>query len=340
MKKIFFLFAAILITNSFLSAQKGNDKVELQLTLRDGSIMKGTTKMNNVELKTDYGKLDIPIKNVSSIEFGIVENPSLKDKVANLVKQLSDPNEDTRKNAYQQIIALGVQAIPTLKNYIYSDKYEAGAYADFTADAALKELQIMNNVNDSSSDKDVVTIDFIYVMGGIYNLPNVNLQTEYGALTIPREKIKKMDVYYSEGGEGAQKTFVLMANKNISGNANGGWLHTGINIKPGQKIDINATGEVYLASLAASYKPDGTYVNSTNYNYGTEGETNYNTNSAYSYPTYGSVVYKIGSNETALKAGSKFTGTANNGGMLYLAIYETVFNASNTGSYTVKIKIH
>jgi hypothetical protein len=174
-------------------------------------------------------------------------------------------------------------------------------------------------------------------MGGIYNLPSISLQTEYGTLTIPREKIKKMDVYVSGGdGSGSDKTIILQANKHISGNANGGWLRTGINVKSGQKIDIIASGEVYLASLAASYKPDGNYVN-TNTSYNDEGIYN---SSANVYPTYGNVVYKIGENGTPLKGGSKFSGNATSNGMLYLSIYETVYNAANTGSYAVKIKIH
>lgn len=339
MKISIILYLAFLCLPFLALSQKNNDKVELQVTLRDGSIMKGTTKMSSVELKTDYGKLDIGIKNVSAIEFGIIDVPAVKEKIVSLVKQLSDPTEETRRNAYQEIIKIGLQAIPALKNIIYSDKYEPEAFADFTAEAALKELQIMNNVSDATSDKDVVTIDFAYVMGGIYSLPSVNLQTEYGALVIPREKIKRLDVFYSDNAEGAQKTFVLMANKHISGNANGGWLRTGINVKPGQKIEISASGEVYLASLAASYKPDGTYVSSNNAGYdGGEGY-NYNTN-VNAYPTYGNLVYKVGSNEAVKKAGSKFVGNIEGGGMLYISIYETVYNASNTGNYTVKIKIN
>ncbi len=335
MKNFFTLIAIIAFSSLLTFAQKASDKVELQVSLRDGSTMKGTTKMNNVELKTDYGKLDIPIKNVSSIEFGIIENTTLKEKIINLTKLLSDANEDTRKNAYNEILGMGVSAIPTLKNFIFSDKYEAGSYADFTADAALKELQIMNGVSDNSSDKDIVTIDYAYIMGGIYNLSSISLQTEYGTLTIPREKIKKMDVFFSEGdSNGSEKTLILQANKHISGNTAGGWLRTGINIKSGQKIEISANGEVYLASLAASYKPDGNYVINNS-----DSDAAYNSGNTSTYPTYGCVVYKIGEIGTSLKAGSKFTGTATTSGMIYLSIYETVYNAANTGSYTLKIRI-
>src|SRR3989339_277914 len=338
MRKIIYSLLLLSFT-SMLFAQKGNEKVELQVFFRDGSNMKGTTKLNTIELKTDYGKLEIPVKNVNSIEFGIVENRALKDKIIAPVKLLSDPNEEIRGKAYKDIIDMGIQAIPALKAFIASDKYEPDAYADYTAESALKELQILNNINDNASDKDVVNFDNVFVVGGTYNLSNINLETEHGALNISRDKIKKIDVYYFEPGDGSQKTFNLAANKYISGNNAGGWLATNINVKVGQRIEITATGEVFLASLAASYKPDGTYVSTTN-NVGNEGDPyNYNTGTANTYPTYGSLVYKIGQNGQAIKAGSKYSGVANNSGIIYISIYETVFNATNTGSYNVKIKV-
>lgn len=56
-------------------------------------------------------------------------------------------------------------------------------------------------------------------------------------------------------------------------------------------------------------------------------------------PAYGNVVFKIGENGISTKAGAKFNDKVNESGMLYLSIYETVFNASNTGYYIVKLKL-
>ena len=51
------LFILILLISSNLFAQS---KTEFTLTLKDGNIVTGTTKVSNVLLVTDYGKLDIP----------------------------------------------------------------------------------------------------------------------------------------------------------------------------------------------------------------------------------------------------------------------------------------
>lgn len=109
-------------------------------------------------------------------------------------------------------------------------------------------------------------------------------------------------------------------------------------LKQGQKFSITASGEVTFASLSGSkYKPDGSIAGTTTAPIA-DYEGDYGSGST--YPAYGNVVYKIGETSTqVLKAGAKFNGVAATSGMLYISIYETVYNASNTGSYTVKISL-
>jgi hypothetical protein len=178
-------------------------------------------------------------------------------------------------------------------------------------------------------------------MGGTYNFSKMDVKTEYGNLSVPKEKIRSIDVSVPiETGKG-EYSFKLVASKHISGNV-GGWLKTGIQMKAGQKFTIVSGGEISLASLSnAKYKPDGSskaegaadFVKP----YGTTDEGEF---TGGGYPTYGQVVYKIGENSTeVLKAGSKLNGTAKTSGILMIAIYETVFNANNKGAYNVKVSL-
>jgi hypothetical protein len=309
---------------------------EVKLTLRDGNVMSGTTKLTNVVLITDYGKLDIPIKSVSSIAVGIPGDKSLTDKIAALVKQLNNSNEEMRKNAYSELTGLPIGAVPVLSDYIFSPKYEASSFTDYNADMALSEMKGKFNISDDFNAKDIVTMDFQYTMGGVYDFKKIDLKTEYGQLSIPKEKISQIDIIYIPG-EGGDMSFTLQGSKHISSNTTGGWLKTGIMLKPGQKFSIFATGEVTLASLSGNkYKPDGT-VNGTNNVEGEDGGEGGNTGG--NYPVYGNVVYKVGENGTLMKAGAKFSGSSPTGGMLYISIYETVYNATNTGSYSVKVNL-
>lgn len=334
MKKI---IGVALVVFGAIGMNAQND-VELKLTLRDGNVVSGTSKMASVSLTTAYGKLEVPIKNVTALDLGIVSDKATSDKVGNLIKQLSNSNEQMRKTAYDELVKMDIKAIPAISDFIYSSKYEPSTYTDYTADGAMGELQSKFNVLDNISDKDVVSIDYEYSMGGIYEFAKIDLKTEYGTLSIPKEKIKHIDVMYTGDSGSGDMTFKLLATKHISSNTSGGFLKTGIMLKQGQKFSITASGEVTFASLSGSkYKPDGSIAGTTTAPIA-DYEGDYGSGST--YPSYGNVVYKIGETSTqVLKAGAKFNGVAATSGMLYISIYETVYNASNTGSYTVKISL-
>ena len=321
----YILIFALIISN-WCFAQS---KTEFTLTLKDGNIVTGTTKVTNVVLSTAYGKLDVPIKNVTSIELGVKPDYTQKENITNLAKQLLNSNEEMRNKAYSSLVALSVGSIPVLEEIIFSGTYEPSNFNDFTLTNALNELKATHGVGNNYKTKDIVVIDYENTMGGVYEFSSVELKTEYGTLTIPREKIQKIDVMYFDENTNASKSFKLMASIHISSNTNGGWLKTGVMVKPGQTIFITATGEVTLASLSGNkYKPDGSTKNTMSDDY----IDSYGTST---YPTYGNVVFKIGETGVATKAGANYNGKATQSGMLYLSIHETVYNASNAGFYTV-----
>lgn len=326
MKTILVFFTIILISAN-LFAQINKNDVQAKITLRDGSIYNGSINIKNVDLQTDYGKLVIPIKNVSSISVGLTPDRTNKTKLENLAAQLSNETEETRKIAYEELLKIKAAEIYILTDYLYSDKYTPPTDNSYSLEQLVSELNSLLNLNDNVGEKDIISIDGEYTMGGIFTFPSADIKTEFGALTIPKEKMSKIEITYvpSTGGE-LSKIVNLPASKYISGNPNGGWYRTGINVKKGQRITITATGEVTLASLSnAKYTPNGA-----------AGSIESSVSST--YPTYGQLVYKVGEIGTATTAGAKFNGTMNESGMLYISIYETVYNAANTGSYNVNIK--
>src|SRR5688572_9591549 len=99
-----------------------SQEAEFRLTLRDGNIMTGTSKINNVSLQTAYGKLEIPIKNVTSIELGIAPSKE-KDKIILLLKQLSNSDEKMATGAYEELLKMDIGAIPVINDYLFSEEY-------------------------------------------------------------------------------------------------------------------------------------------------------------------------------------------------------------------------
>jgi hypothetical protein len=334
MKKIKFTLTALLLTCG-LSAQK---PAEVSVKLRDGSNVSGTAALPDVSLVTDYGKLQIPLKNVSSIKVGIPTDKATGDKAIAFLKQLSSTSEEAKKGAYEELVKLGVKAIPAIDKFINDSKNQNEYSGEYTPDNVLNELRSANNVDANTSENDEVSIDNGYLMGGVFDFAKLDVKTAYGNLSIPKEKIKSIDVTYIGDGTSNEMNFKLIASKNISANQAGGWLKTGIMLKNGQKFTIISSGEVTLASLSnQKYHPDGSYETATGEKYPSTSAAS-EESSATTYPSYGNVVYKIGETSTTnLKAGAKLNGTAVGSGMLYLSIYETVYNAANTGSYSVKV---
>ncbi len=314
---------------------------EIKLYLRNGDIMTGTAKLSTISLITDYGKLSIPLRSVSTISIGITPAKALESKISNLIQQTLNSDENMRKAAYEELGNLPIGAIPVLSDLVYSGKFETGKFTDYTPEGALQDLMNRHSVPDGFSSKDVVTIDYMYTMGGTFEFSKIELKTPHSSSpqNISKEQIKEIEVL-SIPGDANEKGFVLLASKHISSNTNGGWMKTGIMLKSGQKFSVSATGEVTLASLSGNkYKPDGsvTVVSGGGGEEGIDDGGGANKNST--YPIYGNVVYKIGDSGTVMKAGARFSGNANAGGMLYISIYETVYSDKNTGTYAVKVAL-
>lgn len=341
MKKIF--LSLFVLVSGFCFSQK---MAEVSLDLLDGNMIKGTTNLSDIELVTAFGKLQIPITKVSHIEIGMGKDNSVSEKVKSSLKILSTSTvEDTRKGAYNDLVKVGAKAIPFIQDF-YNDPKNVSAEetysGEFTIDNALSEIQATSNISADLPKEDILTIDGSYIMGGNYNFTKLDIKTEYGSLSVPKEKIKTIDISVAMEPGSGEYTFKLNATKHISGNTNGGWLKTGVMLKNGQRFTITSNGEVTLASLSNSkYKPDGSSKAET----ATEWTKPYGSTEDYDggsggYPTYGQVVYRIGDSATEnLKAGAKFSGTAKKNGMLYISIYETVYNAANKGSYNVKLSL-
>lgn len=338
-KKIIFIFA---LAVNFTFAQK---QADVNLELLDGNLIKGTTTLSDIELVTAYGKLIIPITKVNHIDVGTGKDNVITEKAKSFLKILSTSNsDDTRKGAYTDLVKLGPKAIPAIQDFYNDPKNmsDENTYSgEYTVDNALSEIKSNSNITSDAPIEDVLSLENGYTMGGSYNFAKMDVKTEYGNLSVPKEKIKSVDISVPlEAGKG-EFSFKLVASKYISGNTNGGWLKTGIMLKSGQKFSIMSNGEITLASLSNNkYKPDGSSKAESATEYTSVGGSEVETGSTYSYPSYGQVVYRIGENSTEnLKAGAKFNGAAKTSGFLLISIYETVYNASNKGAYNVKISV-
>ncbi len=336
MKKHFFFLSVLLCMSTLLLAQpkptsRSNAKVQVSLRLRNGDLISGASNLLTIQVSTAYGAMALPVENVQEIQLGL-NNPSLdRESIEKWAEQMKMPDPETQKTAFDALTTLPAGAIVILQEYMNSEAYVAMNNVEYTIPAAINVLMAKYGIDDKTAMNDIVKYDNDYVIEGTCNLgEKIEVTTAYGLMAIPRNDVVSMlltPITHESGPSSRQ--YAVMGNKNISANNEGGFLNTGIVLKPGQTFTINASGKVTLASLSGNvYAADGGINGSPAPD---DGGTN--------APTYGALVFKIGEGGELVKAGTQYKGKATVGGTLYLAIYETVFNAGNSGSYKVKVRV-
>jgi hypothetical protein len=304
------------------------NKANLCIKLRNGNVMSGLSNLNAVVLTTHYGVLNIPIKDLVLLEIGIIASDKTKEKVAAYVDLLQSGNEADCQQTFKSLCNVEMNAIPVLESYLDKDNC---AYPEYGVESALNHLKATYGVEGYISE-DIISLQGEYRFPGVLDISVLEIETEFGTLTIPREKVVSVEVLPDPNAENTNRNFKLEANQHISANVNGGWLKTNIKLNKGQKFSIEGKGEIVMASLSnQAHKPNGAYMPPGGaWTAGNDHDIN-------ALPIFGNLVYRIGENGGMLKAGTKVSTNANAAGVLYLSIYETVFNVANSGHYSVKV---
>ncbi len=316
------LSVGLLFSLSISLAQKLAD---VTLYLYDGSVLYGQAKMKkDVGLNTPYGKLTIPLKDVTQIAFGLGKDESIASDISKNIQILANTSDEKNIEALvENIKKYGLKAVYYLENFL--DK-NTTTHSENIA-SVLNEILSEYNISDYSFSDAVIMSNGDRISGTL-DFQTIEFSNSFLKTTIPVGSIKSMDIAYFESMDG-YFNFSLKASKYILANNNGGWFNTGVKIKKGQTIEISARGEIVLASLDnKKYTPDGNVV-------GAEPTDNNDP----TYFNYGTLIFKIGNNGKNLKAGSSTKYIADSDGIIYFTIYETVYSEKNTGAYQVKLSI-
>ncbi|MFN8278310.1 MAG: hypothetical protein U0T84_12580 [Chitinophagales bacterium] len=307
------------------SAFAQNEKCIITVRMHNGDALSGIADISTVTFKTSYGELAFPVREVAQITLGVNTNGIDKKEVFDLADRIQNYTLSDAAIAFDKLIKMDAGAAAVLREYLQSPSYKKRD-GDLTVDLAYEVLLSRNNLKRSFSTKDILQTTGATSIEGNYNFESITLESDYGRISVARSKIQSMQVVFRDVNSTNSGTFKLQANQHISGNTNSGWLNTGILVKQGQNIKINASGVVNLASISNNaYTPDG----GVNGSPGAKG----------SDLLYGCLVMKVGENGVPVKVGDNYMGHASGTGIIYLAIYESVFNAANTGSYAAKVVV-
>jgi len=319
------LLLLIFITSILWQVQAQTEVAELSVHLKNDDILTGTTDITTIAFKTDFGTLNLPIDAINSIDIGLTDGRFDKGHLLGLLEKLENGNEKEREKSFDEIVRMEEGAIPFIKAYLSASTFSLGS-EDLNIQTLYEVMLAKHKISPNYSLKDILIYNNEFRVEGMFAFDYITLSTDYGNIQIERNDIARLDVKIVTQGIANKNTFKLFANQHISGKKEDGWLNTGILVKKGDQINIRADGQIVLASLSGNiYFPDG----GVNGSVGAEG----------SKPSYGQVVFKIGQNGEELKAGDSYTAFANQTGIIYLAIFESVFNTANSGYYTIDLNV-
>lgn len=321
MGRIFLVFFACLVLQ--VQAQ---EVVELSVHLKNGDILTGKSELRSILFKTDFGQLNLPIDQINSIEVGLKDSRFDKGNLLSLLDKVDHGSLKEKDSAFDEILNMDEGAIPFIKAYISSGSVVSSDNSDLNVQTLYEVMLAKYKVSRNYSLYDIATYNNEFRVEGSYDFTQLTIDTDYGIIRIDRNDIARIDVKLVNKGISNKNSFKLFASQHIAANKEEGWLNTGILVKKGEKISITASGQIILASLNGNtYTPDG----------GVNGTLGIQEGKA----SYGQVEYKISSAGMPVKVGDNYTGYAAQTGIIYLSIYESVYNPANAGYYTVNVKI-
>ncbi len=323
MKTIYFILISVIISH----VQFAQKLADVTLYFYDGSVLYGNAKMKDViNFTTNYGKISIPLRDISQINFGLEKDESIATDINKYIQILANASDEKNASAAAESISkYGLKAIYYLEKYSDNNAISKPENIQNLINAILAT----NNVYEYNFN-DAITLNNGDIISGNIDFKTIEFVNSFLNTSISTYKIKNIDVFYTDSKNGFF-SFILKASKHIMANNNGGWLNTGVKVKKGQSIEIAARGEIVLASLDnKKYTPDGVLVGSVDPPESSTDPT---------YYSYGTLIFKIGNNGKNLKAGSNTKYIADNDGVVYLTIHETVYSDKNTGAYQVKLSV-
>src|SRR6516225_6533188 len=107
--------ALILICHASLAADppaKRSDGTTVEVRFHDGSTLKLAVREEKIELQTAYGKLQIPVSEISRIEFGMRLPKETMEKIQMSIDALNSEQPKEREKAEADLLALREKALP------------------------------------------------------------------------------------------------------------------------------------------------------------------------------------------------------------------------------------
>ncbi|MDE0936305.1 MAG: hypothetical protein OSA89_10345 [Mariniblastus sp.] len=308
--------------------QKTIGKQFAQLHLMDGSIIGGDFLAVNIDVKTDYGMLKIPISRILKFQPGLNTRPEYIESISSIFEKMGDTDEKIRIAAQKELLSLGV------KNQMLLDQLAAQGNEDqkkllaeirkaFEEESDLNEEEMLPSDLPSALMDTIVTPDFSIV--GEIQQKQFLLKSKFGDLKVDLSDIKFADRSVKTTGADVRKTVSVPAEAFFQRTPRS----TKIRVNKGDRITIRGSGTVQWTNFNNTSSPEG-LTNRSQWN---------GINS-------GKLTARIGTdNSRCVAIGTNGSFVAKSSGTLYLGIAMRDSYAGNsngykwTGEYQAKIVV-
>lgn len=300
--------------------QKSTEPAEVQLL--DGSAIRMVILQQHIEVKTDYGLLNVPIKDVIKIDFGIHLPDGLEGKIAQAIEKLGDENYKVREAALKELIDWGPQAYPQLVGAAKSDVNEVAKRVAM----ALQKIRLKHAPDKLRLRFEDVVVTTKFTMAGRIMTPQVKARNEtIGELSLDLTRLRLIRWTVPS----IETIVTVDAAKH--GSAPNQWMDAGFETQPGSAIQITASGSVDLRAGLGAGK--GLFTTPKGYGAGGFGGP------AGVMGDYrpGCLLGKIGEDGAPFVIGESHEITPTREGKLYLHIVPSHYGCDSAGTYKVKI---
>jgi hypothetical protein len=286
-----------------------------EVRFSDGSVVRMTLMQEDIEVKTRYGKLTIPLNEIRRIEFGLHVPPEMNQQITQSIKRLASDVYKERDVASKDLVQNGHFAFPSLQRAAKSGDQEVA----YRAVSLIKQIseRVAPDLLRLREDDVIHTTEFT-VIGRINSSTLKANSPHFGDVNLKLSELRMVHMRQQAG----RMDLIVDAAKH--GSALDQWFDTGLSVDVGLRLAITSDGQVDLWPAGP-----GQYL---------AFPKGYNTAGKGGQFLAGALVGKIGENGKAFLIGERYEGMAHEEGKLYVQIVPSPWNNASSGQYRVHIQ--
>lgn len=277
---------------------------EIRLSLWDGTVVTGNIGIEFIKVETQFGKLEVPVKNIIRLQPGLDSFPQMNEKIAGLVEKLGDRDFQTREQSHRQLVAMGLTIRSAIQKFSDGGSAERKKHLDKIREQIEEMVDEEEDWGEGSDTHELIRGDTIqtrdFTIVGKILQPEFSLSSKYGNLTIALADIKSGDRTWLQVSESISKSVTVQGNSFFQTTP----MSTKIRVNKGDRIKVKASGTVQWASWGNISSGPGGITNQGNW----QGHN------------CGTLLARVGNSGEYYKVGSKGEFIAKSSGVLHLGI--------------------